>query len=294
MGPENWCLQTYATLRRSGFDATCSNRFERFAINVAHVASIKPFSVPCNSFVVGVRADYPPIALAQIHVVQNQSQADSSSVWIPHWPQPGLVPRSSNRDGIKTVAYAGQGYYLAGRRTEWEAECRRLGLNFRMMTPRNWHDFSEVDIAIAIRTFDDYAYDKKPPTKLFNAWHAGVPCIAGPDSAYQQVGSPGVDYLIARTFSTAVSSIERLCHDPLLYQQIVANGQQSVSNYSREKIADVWTAFFDVVARPRFADWCRVGDRSRSRWMLINSGRLARTLLKKARQKLLGPAGFKR
>ncbi|MGE3317427.1 MAG: glycosyltransferase, partial [Planctomycetaceae bacterium] len=251
-------------------------------------------SAPYDAFVVGVQADYLPHPSAQIHIVQNQSQVSETCFWLPHWLQPGLIPRDSSRTGLRTVGYAGQDYYLAGGRGRWENECRRLGLEFRMLSAENWHDFSSIDAVLAIRTFDHYEYDKKPATKLFNAWHVGTPLVAGNDSAFRQVGIPGADYLVVNSFEEAVSAIERLRDDGDLYGQIVEAGRRQALTFARERIAEAWIVFFRSIAIPRFEKWKEGNQGSRGHWIFVNSERLARTCFREARRKVLGPIGFKR
>jgi len=293
-GPHSWCLTAYILLRQRGRPVTCGPQFQSGCINVAHVSSIEPFSFARNHFIVAVRADYTPRPLANLHLVQNKSQAGANSYWLPHWPQPGLIPRSPDRVGVKVVAYAGQNYYLAGGTSEWQRELSKHGLEFRMMPPDRWNDFSGVDVLVAIRSFDGYAYNRKPPTKLINAWHARVPLVAGNDSAYRQLGTPGKNYLVCNTLTEAVSRIVQLAREPAEYAYLVANGSDLAREYSRDKIAETWEGFLDSVAGPRYQEWVRKGCRSRSKYLGLNLVSLARAMARDARHRLVGPIPFQR
>ncbi len=117
-----------------------------------------------------------------------------------HWPQPDLIPRDpgARRLGGKMRAFFGAEECIANEMhsEEWAATLRDLGLQWHFVKPEKWHDFSEVDVVVAIRDFvGNHRYGNKPPTKLFNAWRAGVPAILGRESAYHQQWRRSLDYL---------------------------------------------------------------------------------------------------
>jgi len=87
----------------------------------------------------------------------------------------------------------------------WQAILRELELTWHFVGPDRWHDFREVDVVVAVRGFDRHRHANKPPTKLFNAWHAGVPVILGRESAYQHERLSPLDYLEAGSFAEVVS-----------------------------------------------------------------------------------------
>jgi hypothetical protein len=90
-------------------------------------------------------------------------------------------------------------------------------------------DYSNVDLIVAIRSFDGRSYDHKPATKLHNAWRAGVPAILGPESAYRQEGSESEDYLEARTYEELHWHVSQLCERPALREQIRERSQRKGS-----------------------------------------------------------------
>lgn len=67
----------------------------------------------------------------------------------------------------------------------WQEQLKALGLNWHVVTTSSrWHDYSDVDVVLAARAFgrpNSYAW--KPATKLYNAWHAGVPAIFSGESS---------------------------------------------------------------------------------------------------------------
>jgi hypothetical protein len=246
-GPFNWSLQTYLALRNRGLPLTCSRNLLRDRINIGHAAHVSTLR-PVHSFLVSLQADYRPCGWANVHVVQNKKQVRKhTQFWMPHWPQPGLIERSSTRRGVSTVAFAGLSYNLAGNVADWSRELREIGCEFRLLGPSNWNDFSEVDVVIGIRNFDRRNHDTKPPTKLFSAWLAGAVAILGNDSAYGQVGVAGEDYLVANTLQDAVALIKRLRDDPPLFDQIVQHGKRKAQCFTSARITNRW---IDLLAGP--------------------------------------------
>ena len=261
-GPENWGLQTYIHALRAGWNVTVGVSPQHEAINLGHVSLLEAFRSGPRDLLVGIRADYRPSLIADCHLVQNQLQVADQSFWIPHWPQPGLISRSSERTGLQRAAYFGQGYYLEGGEALWQSRLREHGVQFDCPPQDLWRDYSEVDLIVAIRSFDRYPYPRKPPSKLINAWIAGVPALVGSESAYSQIGTPGQDHLVADTFEEAMECIAQLRRDPDRYQHIVQAGQAKAQEFTREKILAAWAAVIDTQLVPR--------------WNQLRSPRLAR------------------
>lgn len=251
-----WILQTYVILRqRDRLAVSIGFELRTNAVNIVHSSQLANCWPRPAMFVVCIRADYRPVPWARFHIVQNQRQASRSYLWVPHWPQPGLMPRGRNRNEVVTVGFAGRSYYLAGRRSDWEGELARIGCKLEILSSDRWNDLSEIDVLLAIRSFDKRTWDTKPPSKLINAWLAGIPLIAGVDSAYAQIGCPGVDYIQVHSMDEAVQWIQILRQDRDQYRAIVAAGEKRAIAFRREAIAMSWeTLLRDRMAR-EFTDW---------------------------------------
>jgi hypothetical protein len=139
----------------------------------------------------------------------------------------------------------------------WEAALKSRGIDFRHLDSDNWHDYSTVDVLLAMRSFDKSRYVCRPPSKLINAWHARIPLIGGYDSAFEQVGRPGYDYVRVRTFDEAIQAICLLRDDQDRYRSIVDAGAIRALAYSRERIADAWEDLLSGPIAARYEWWRR-------------------------------------
>lgn len=292
-GERAWILQTFLLLRAAGVAVECARGPVPEAINITHAARLENLSPDPRLFIACVRADFRPYGLAELHVVQNQAQAAGGRrVWIPHWPQPGLVPRAAGRTGVRTVVYAGRACMMAGTPGSWERALARIGLTFRLLDETGWNDLSEADIMLAIRSFDRRPYNTKPPTKLINAWHAGVPLIAGCDSAFHQIGTPGVNYFEAASMETAVAAVRRLAEDAALYEAVRSAGAAQAAAFGRNRTVEAWTSFLGQIAVPAFEAWQRRPGRGGAAWRLRASLVSAESALRRtARRMVIAVAG---
>ena len=253
-----WPLLTYLVLKQYGLPVTCSRHCRRDSINLGHAAHLSTMKPESDVFLVCIQADYPRHGWAQAHIVQNKTQERRDSFWIPMWPQTGLVARNPERCGVQCVAFAGRYYYLSGGQSAWQTSIEELGMSFLMLDPKNWNDYSGVDVLLAIRSLDDRNYTTKPPSKLVNAWLAGIPLVAGYDSAYSQIGRPGLDYIRAGTKQGALEAIRRLQSDPAFYQGIVDAGRVSAREFTRSRCAEKWKQLLNGPLTDRYRAWsCR-------------------------------------
>jgi len=259
-----WCLLSYLYLRDDHrFDMRISNRIDVDAINIAHTVQLESIGRPPNAFIVAVRADFRLRPWAHYHIVQNgaQIQKDTSCLYV--WPQPGLLPRNRARKGVKTLAFVGQTSNpkkfqignLAGTVDDWKGLFVGDNLEFRAPDVSDWHDLREIDVLVGIRSFDNAPHDTKPPSKLINAWLAGIPFIGGADSAYTQIGVDGVNYIRACTPDAVIAAVRQLRDDPAFYRSLVENGSRAVRDYTAEATRDKWLQAIGGPIRERYRRW---------------------------------------
>jgi hypothetical protein len=235
--------------------------------------------------------DFPRRDWAHYHLVQNNNQVTDDSAFIPHWVQPGLKKRNSNRKGVATVGYSGQTWNgnLAGSTKKWQQLLDPYGIEFMTIASGGWHDMSSVDVLLAIRSFDDNPHNTKPPSKLFNAWHANIPFIGGNDSAYKQVGNPGKDYLIAKSPEEAVAWILRLAEDADFYDNIVQNGRIQSLEFNQQKISERWEEVLSGPVLERYQLWASRKNYEKTRFLSLLSVGLSKHRSKQLIKSILRP-----
>lgn len=281
LGIYAWTLQTYLRLRSQNFPCELVSTLPDAGIIIihhnalrAHQNRLKPTA---KQFIICIKAESQPYAYAHLHIVQNPlEQKPGHSYYLPHWPQPGLLPRSPERgDRFQTIAYFGHTASLAPElnRPEWKTQLQELGLTWSPLANSNhwnryntidngWNDYRPVDAVVAIRSFNarqlrqQRHYRAKPATKLYNAWLAGVPAVLGCESAYRAERQSELDYLEVDSPQAAIAALQRLRDDDLLRRAIVENGHQRARSIHPAQITERWCHFLQEIAVPTYQQWC--------------------------------------
>ncbi len=246
---ENWIYQTWSRLKQSGFVSTLSIKLPFSGIVFALGSSLKKdFIKPPGVCLVDIVTDGVPHPSAAIYIVQNRIQQKfiPDSFFIPHWPQPKIIPRSPDRrNRFENIAFVGDPCHLAPelQQQEWHNYLRNtLGLSFIIKSPNEWHDYSDIDGIVAIRSFSKSRYLSKPATKLYNAWLAGVPFIGGRDVAYADEGTPGEDYLVATSAKELLLRLRVLKENQSFREDLVTKGRNRGALYTQQKTTDRWNS----------------------------------------------------
>ena len=103
-----------------------------------------------------------------------------------------------------------------------------------------WNDYSTTDIFLAVRDMTEGDALVKPPTKLVNAWMAGVPALLGPEPSFLRLKRCDLDFIEVRTPTEAFAAIRRLKDNPELYRQMVVNGRVRARDFTVDQIARRW------------------------------------------------------
>lgn len=288
-GKYAWTLQTYLRLRENRFPCQLVSQLPDTGIVIAHRAylpdRLKPNS---HQLLVCLQADWGRHPYAQVHVVQNARQKGKrylpitdyllrccTNVHLKHWPQPGLIPRRPGRAEIfENIVYFGTEENLAGELKEasWAGRLSALGLNWITNTNANsWHDYSEVDAVVAVRGFGNECYDWKPATKLYNAWHAGVPVILGPESASRRERRSELDYLEVKSVEELFEAVELLRNDINLRRAIVENGRLRATESQPDVLSAAWQHFLTESVFQAYRKWCGYTDITRSLYSRLRS-----------------------
>lgn len=248
-----WIIQTFHRLNEcplSDLTITSSERALEEHINVIFVDDYLDLASKFKYYCIVIILDRYVYFPGDLNVVQNKShKLPFFSKYIPHWSQAGLIPKNGRVFTSKNkinIGFFGLVENSANLNSALEDRyANRVKVN--MAGPNNWNDYSTTDLVIAIRGFDKCTHNQKPPTKLFNAWAAGVPFIGGADSAYEQVGVDGINYLKATTEMELFKCIDLLIESPELRQKLIENGRLAFENYNNKKITSCWNGLLSNV-----------------------------------------------
>lgn len=259
LGDRAWILQTYLRLVRAGFPAELAASPPSEGIIVFHAKHSRALRSQWRrlrrTVLLGVRADNREPLIADFEVVQNGRFADARRrFFIPHWPQPALIPRDVSRGAsIRRIAFKGfeQNLHpdfrspawrelLADKGIEWEVDAVPFAGAATDRLSIDWPDFRQVDLLLAVRPKDWRLWTSKPASKLFNAWLAGVPALLGPEHAYRELRRSELDYLEAGSLEEAKTAVLRLLEQPDLYQAMVENGRARGAEYTAEATLARW------------------------------------------------------
>lgn len=278
LGEDYWIVQTWARLRDAGFAATLDNRVPDDGVVVFYAgdkrAVWRQLRRGQRAFLAAVRSDRHPVGFADVEIVQNASSADGvRSLYLPHWPQPGLQPRDPARgDALRVVLFPGTPQNLASdfAASDWNAFLQARGIEFRCRYADDaaqaaWNDYRDIDALLAIRPESMGLVRNKPAWKLFNAWLAGVPAILGPESGYRELRQGPLDFLEAATPAAAMQALRRLQDEPGLYRAMVDNGLARGAEYTMEATCARWMELLDGLASRRAA-WRRPPGLARRRF----------------------------
>jgi hypothetical protein len=261
---QNWIFKTWNALTLDGLEVDLVEQMPGEGIVVCLAGTLhQGFRAPPACYVAAVVSDGVPHPGAQLQILQNKHHAGKlrGSVFMPHWPQTNLIPRDQQRgDKFHRVGFLGDPRNLAPELADpaWAADLReRLGLEFVVRGHHAWHDYSDLDAVVAVRNFSRQRHLQKPATKLYNAWLAGVPFIAGGDSAYAAEGRPGEDYLTVRSPAELFTRLRDLQGSISLRNALVEAGSKRAKHCTPAVQLERWRRFVATELPERAAAWQR-------------------------------------
>lgn len=287
-----WSVQTCLWLQEAGIPCELTAQIPAAGIVLCHSNILRSTGLQPtpHRLVICMKAEAPLSPKATLHIVQNPKELSPTTnrYYIPHWPQPQLIPRDAARgDRFDKLAFFGHEASLAPelRSEAWQAALAERNLSMRTIANRNrwseynavdvgWNDYRDIDAVVAVRTFnplrrwlsDDFS--SKPATKLYNAWLSGTIAILGAESAYRQTGQPGKNYVEVTSFKDLLAAVDRLRGDPRQRQQLRSQGQIKAAEYTPAQIVRKWQVFFEAVAFPAYAEWRRYSPWQRRQALL--------------------------
>lgn len=260
-----WIVTTYLYLKHKNLNVSVSNKFTPGQINVVNSLDFGARDLAFNSFVVGTRSDGFKPSLCDFVIVQNRSQLDSkTNAFIPHWPQPALIPRLPEReDTVKNLVFKGDervNLYEPFRSSEFHRELENLGVKFTIngrseREPVKWNDYSTDDLVLAVRDLTEKDILVKPASKLINAWLAGVPALLGPEPAFQDLKRSDLDYIEIRSTQEALQAIQKLKSNPHLYRKMITNGLNRAEEFSTNSMINKWVEVLSGPVAEQYSHW---------------------------------------
>ncbi|MEA2603334.1 MAG: hypothetical protein QOF89_4326 [Acidobacteriota bacterium] len=289
-GERIWILQTFLRLARAGRPVELAATPPAEGVVVFHAKHARALRQQWrrlgDAVLVGVRADNREPLIADFEVVQNGLFADGRRRFhIPHWPQPGIVPRDSGRGtAIRRLVYKGFDQnlhpdfrlpawrdFLAVRGIEWGVDSAVFAGRDSDRLALEWPDFREVDVTLAVRPRDGRRWTNKPSSKLVNAWLAGVPAMLGPEQAYRELRRSELDFFEVSSLAEAKTAVDRLLADPGLYRAMVENGHARAADFTAGALLPQWEKLlFETIpalAPPRWSRRVPLPLRAAGRWV---------------------------
>lgn len=256
-----WVAQSYLMLRQFREGITMGSSPLPGQVNFRHSMEWRDNPRRIGEFRVSFRADYPRLYDVDFEILQNPAvPVGPNQAYLPFWPVPGQISRDHRRRGVSVIGYAGRLGPLNLVRNLVEGVDDLKAFDFQIIPPQKWHDLSQVDVLIGVRNFDRMLNPNKPPSKLFAAWRAEIPLIAGYDSAFSHIAVPGEEYLRVDSLKNFTNSVRQLADDTVLYNDIVEAGRVRAPECSHEAIAQIWLNCIDTAIVPKFEAWKALGS----------------------------------
>lgn len=250
-GRDCWVILTWARLCAADcpFESVLSCKAVDNAVCVFHWDDATPAMGVHRCFAVVAQTDRPRPALSDMTVMQNGLTGETElRRKMPHWPQPGLIPRDPARgDRLETLAYFGSDQYEPHfvKTGAFQEALRQRKVRFVNRFQGTWHDYGHVDAVLAIRDCPPVVLATKPASKLVNAWKAGVPALLGPEPAYRELRVSPLDFLETPSAEAVLDSIDRLQREPGLYRRMAEHGAERAEAFHDGILTERWIGLLE-------------------------------------------------
>lgn len=292
----SWIVTTYFHVKQGGLDCEVIDYIPDEGIVIAdrdYLGNKYPYLD--KVMLICAKGDREFHPSAHLHVVQNpyDLQEQKHFIWhpyfIPIWPQPSLIPRSRERGVlVENIAFIGNRTNLTKefRSEKWLNSLTALGCKWHPVFDSNkWNDYSNIDVIIAVRSFDLCTYPNKPASKLINCWRGAVPAILAPEYAFMAERKSDLDFLIVNSIDEALEAVKQLKNNPELYLSMIDNGLKRAQEFTEEIITEYWINFFRDYVFPQYEEWLNLSDFQRRmlflrRYIGLKQERMEKRILK--------------
>jgi hypothetical protein len=272
-----WISQTYFYLKQAGFSCEVAHTIPEQGILIADRDTLDndyPFLE--NVMLICVQSDKEYHPSAHLHIVYNpvRWEKTKNSIWNPHlishWPMPGIIPRSSERKQlVQNISYIGTRSQLASELKSdiWKQDVEALSCQWQPIWDHSqWHNYHDLDVIVAARSFDDRVYPNKGSIKLINAWRAGVPAILTPELGFMNERKSELDFWVVRSYQEVLRAVSYLQNNPSHYQKMIENGLERAKEHTMDITLNQWLDFFHHVAFPTYEKWEKMSQLEK-RWL---------------------------
>ena len=205
-----------------------------------------------------VRSDLPTehtlIFRPDLEVVPNGILAErKNQKYLPHLPQRGLVARDSTRGNLlRNFEIKCYEHNIPDNLFEIASAIKKVHPEtyLKIDSPKssdssdnNWHDFREVDISLILRSqkFKNiFSDDRKPATRLVNAWVAGTIPFVDPLPAYLEIIRDKVDGFVIYEVGDIEKTLIELMSNPEYLSEVREAVRIRSQEYQVDKILDDW------------------------------------------------------
>ena len=213
-----------------------------------------------------VRSDAPaswtfPVRPVVEFMATRQAVQRSWQQWLPPLTQRGLVPRRRERYGqIRCLAFKGNHGTVPPvlRSAEWTDALAARGIEWRLDAPelkdrsdQSWHDFATVDAVLCTRVArSSDIVERKPATRLINAWVAGCVPLVDPEVSYLELGTDGSDAFFVDTPLDGLDVLDRLNGNRDLLRGVELRIGERASEYAATTTFQRWRDALLAAAEP--------------------------------------------
>ena len=266
-----WIATTYFHVKQAGFACEIIDYIPNEGIVIADRDTLdNKYLYLGKVMLICAKGDREFHPSAHLHVVQNpyDLQERRNLIWhpyfIPMWPQPSLIPRGRERGSlVENIAFIGTRKNLIKEflSENWLNHLTDLGCKWHPVFDQNkWNDYSNIDVIVAVRSFDRCTYPNKPASKLINSWHGAVPAILAPEYAFIAERKSDLDFLIVNSIDETIEAVKQLKNNPELYLSMIDNGRQRAQEFTEQTITESWLNFFYNYVFPQYEKWLNMSD----------------------------------
>lgn len=275
MGPYNWTLQTYIYLKSANYDCQIIDHLNVEGIIFSHSDFLPQFIEPISSrYIVEIKPDRSLKCLLANYVITQNSYDPLltsfrrffiNATSINYWPQASLIKRNVSRGKkIKNVCYMGNPQQFISQVKLLRRKINNLGMKFLTKSRCHWNDYSDVDVIVAVRPAACFeskklppylSLERKPASKVINAWLAGVPAIVSPDPAFIELKKNSLDFLLAKNVSEIIDQLKALKSNSFLYMKMISHGKKRARNLGANNTTKEWLKIIENKIIPDFYLW---------------------------------------